>query len=223
MIAAMPADVRRRLPNVLTLFRLGLAAAFFAILEFRLQGRTHWMCAYAAVAIFILAALTDAFDGWLARRWGATTTFGRIMDPICDKVLVIGAFIYLAGPRFLTLAPDADGQDLTSATGVYPWMVVVILFRELLVTGIRSVAESRGVAFPSMASGKWKMVLQAAAVPVVLAIASTEALLNEPWVVYARDGLLYVTVLVTGLSAAPYVTHFQRAMRARGGPDNQAM
>ncbi|MHC4590858.1 MAG: CDP-alcohol phosphatidyltransferase family protein, partial [Planctomycetota bacterium] len=116
--------------------------------------------AHIAVWLFILAAITDSLDGYLARKWDVTSTFGRIMDPFCDKVLILGGFIYMAGPRFLVPEWVEAGDFWTMATGVYPWMVAVMLARELLVTGFRGEAEAMGVSFGSNWWGKWKMILQ---------------------------------------------------------------
>ena len=100
-----------------------------------------------ALGIYIIAALTDIADGYLARKFKVESTFGRIMDPFADKVLNIGAFIYLAGSRFVDPQAVEAGTFFTMISGVYPWMVVVILARELLVTGIRGEMEGRGIKF----------------------------------------------------------------------------
>ncbi len=130
------------LPNALTVLRLVLAAGFFAALNAYRYPDQGVPWANIAIVLFILAAVTDALDGALARRWEVISTFGRIMDPFCDKVLILGAFIYLAGPRFVDPDWVAEGSFFTMTTGVYPWMVVVLLARELLVTGIRGVVEA---------------------------------------------------------------------------------
>ncbi|MCH7573171.1 MAG: CDP-alcohol phosphatidyltransferase family protein, partial [Planctomycetes bacterium] len=90
------ADLRRKLPNAITLCRLVLAVAFFATLNAYRYPDTNSVWANIAIALFIIAAITDALDGYLARKWNATTMFGRIMDPFCDKFLILGAFVYLA-------------------------------------------------------------------------------------------------------------------------------
>ena len=97
----MPDALRRSLPNALTLLRLVLAAGFFATLNAYRYPDHNTAWAAVAIAIFIAAAVTDAFDGYLARKWDVISQFGRLMDPFCDKVLILGAFIYLAGPRFV--------------------------------------------------------------------------------------------------------------------------
>ena len=105
--------VRRSLPNTLTMLRLVLAAAFLAALNAYRYPDHNVTWANLSIGLFILAAVTDALDGYLARRWEATSIFGRIMDPFCDKVLVLGAFIYLAGPRFIVREWVEDGSFFT--------------------------------------------------------------------------------------------------------------
>ncbi|MFG0252788.1 MAG: CDP-alcohol phosphatidyltransferase family protein, partial [Phycisphaerales bacterium JB038] len=118
--------MRQHLPNLLTVLRLVLAAVFFVTLEqYRVGHDGGEIVLTIATVLFVVAACTDALDGHLARRWQVESTFGRIIDPLADKVLVLGAFIYLAGPRFSL--PADSGQ----ISGVYPWMVVVILTREI--------------------------------------------------------------------------------------------
>ena len=114
------------LPNLLTFSRLILAVVFFGLLV------ADWW--KTSLLLFIVAASTDWLDGYLARKRGETTTLGRILDPFVDKVIVLGAFIFLL--------------PLSSAdTGLYAWMVTVIVARELLVTGLRSYLEGESIAF----------------------------------------------------------------------------
>ena len=206
--------VRRNLPNALTMLRLVLAAAFFGTLNAYRYPDHNVVWANVALVLFILAAITDALDGYLARRWDAITVFGRIMDPFCDKVLVLGAFIYLAGPRFLVREWVLEGSFFTMATGVYPWMVVVVLARELLVTGFRGEAESKGVSFGSSWTGKGKMILQSIAIPTVLFLVinfkthEDDAIsLTARWTCYV---LVYLTVIVTIWSGLPYVMRLRQ-------------
>jgi CDP-diacylglycerol---glycerol-3-phosphate 3-phosphatidyltransferase len=210
----MADPLRRSLPNGLTMMRLVLAAAFFGTLNAYRYPDHHTPWANIAVGLFILAAITDALDGYLARKWKVESTFGRIMDPFCDKVLVLGAFIYMAGPRFVVPEWVADGDFFTMSTGVYPWMVVVMLARELLVTGFRGEAEAMGVSFASNWWGKWKMILQSIAIPAVLLLvvnyktgAEDKLSVAARWACYT---IVYATVIVTILSALPYVFGFRR-------------
>lgn len=211
----MPDGLRRYLPNALTIARLVVAAAFFATISLTLRmgphsGRALW--GNIAIALFIVAAATDFLDGYLARRWQVVSVFGRIMDPFVDKVLVLGAFIYLASPRFAILAPTDDAR-FTMATGVATWMVVAILARELLVTSIRGVVEGMGISFAAESIGKWKMVLQCIAVPVSLCVAVNEWLLEQRWACLFRDILVWATVLVTMYSCVPYLVKASTLLR----------
>lgn len=211
----MPPNWKRNLPNALTCMRLVLAAAFFFALDFYWHGRSTVLPANIAVALFVVAAITDALDGWLARKWDVISLFGRVMDPLCDKVLVLGAFVYLAGPRFLDPDLVAQGSRFAMSTGIYTWMVVVIIFRELLVTGIRGVAEATGISFPSNWWGKWKMILQAIIVPIVIVFAANIDLETQLWAAWTRDILVWTMLIVTVTSGIPYLTQFIRGLRER--------
>ncbi len=209
----------RQLPNQLTMLRLVLAAVFFVMLNCYRYGADspNWLLPISIV-VFILAAITDSLDGYLARRWHVESKFGRIMDPFCDKVLVIGAFVYLAGPRFII--PGAvevgDIDFFSMVSGVYPWMVAVILSRELLVTAIRGELEGEGVNFGANIWGKLKMILQSVVIPVVLAIVWLDPRNDGwQWLAWVRDVLVYLTVAVTVLSGIPYITGAARAARKK--------
>lgn len=211
---------RQQIPNTLTMARLVLAGAFFVVLnQFRYvpgQTRDDWLVLGSALLLFILAAVTDALDGYLARIWKVESTFGRIMDPFCDKVLILGALIYLAGARFVD--PDAirRGDFFTMASGVYPWMVVVILARELLVTGIRAQMEGMGIKFGANWFGKLKMILQSIVVPVILVILWLDPARDGwQWLTWVRDVLVYATVITTVWSGLPYVTRSITATRKK--------
>jgi CDP-diacylglycerol--glycerol-3-phosphate 3-phosphatidyltransferase len=211
---------RRQIPNALTMLRLVLAAAFFIALGRYAPptGGTAW--AVAAIILFIVAALTDALDGHLARKWNATSAFGRVMDPFCDKVLVLGALVYLAGPAFRLETPPDNAPDwLPSMSGFYPWMAVVILARELLVTSIRSVMEGLGVAFGAKWAGKLKMILQSVVVPVVLTLQLAAPPAEHTWSLYLVHILSALTVAATLLSAGPYLRGLAIASRSDGPGD----
>lgn len=216
-------DWRLNLPNALTIVRLVLACAFFAVLSFwsypdspaRFGKGIDWVLLGAA-AVFVVAALTDALDGYLARRWKAVSVFGRIMDPFADKLLVIGAFVFMASPAFW--APLATGRGL-QFSGVAAWMVAVILGRELLVTSIRGAMEGAGVEFSASWSGKWKMILQSVVVPAVLVMLATakgEHFLPGEWGRWTIDALVWACVAVTVWSGIPYVARAARAARELG-------
>ena len=212
---------KRHIPNALTIARVVLAAVFFVILALwnvndpnRQPGSADLLLLFAAF-IFILAAITDALDGHLARKWNVVSVFGRVMDPFADKILILGAFVMLAGPAFLQLAT----REQTSH--VLPWMAVVILARELLITSLRAAFESRGIDFSAGPSGKLKMILQSICVPIVLvAVAVRPAVSPETGDilrVVARWSVWF-TVGVTVWSAIPYIARAIKLSR----PDSPA-
>lgn len=203
---------KKHIPNQLTLLRLALAAGFFVCLgtyDIRHQSDTGapWQL-YLAIALFVVAAATDALDGFLARRWRVVSKFGRVVDPFADKILILGGFIFLAGPNF-----SLDSGSLS--TGVYPWMVAVILARELLVTTIRGAYEAEGVDFSANIWGKLKMVLQSIAIPAVIWVVAQNQFDAQPrhWTAWLRDAVVYATVGVTVLSGVPYITRAIAAQR----------
>lgn len=217
---------QRQLPNAITALRVLLAAAFVAVLSIYSASAPSWRSApallIAALALFLVAALSDFLDGHLARRWRVVSIFGRVVDPFADKILVLGAFVMLAGPSFADLR---DGR-IIQTSGVLPWMVVVILARDLLVTTLRALVESRGQSFAAIAAGKIKMIVQSAGVPLILLItlayepspihlapALTLANLRDMAPSFAQDVALLVT-LVTAWSAIPYTTRGVRILRA---------
>ena len=211
----MSRSLQLQLPNAITLLRLVLAAAFFSLLNAFRYPEQGVLWANLAIAVFILAAVSDWLDGWLARRWNAVSPFGRIMDPFCDKVLILGAFIYLAGPRFIVPGWVQNDHFYTVATGVYPWMVVLILARELLVTSIRGVVESSGGSFAAQQLGKIKMVIQSVAVPVILFLTVNFKPDQHALVMWLNHAVVYIAVLATMLSMLPYLRGIGRFMAIR--------
>lgn len=200
---------RAQTPNTLTLLRLLLTAVFVAVLS---AGDTSDpMLLIIAAALFIVAAVTDALDGYLARKWNAISRFGRVMDPFADKLLILGAFVLLAGPAFSALTGDGS---IYQRTGVAPWMAVVILGRELLITSLRGLLESEGIDFSASWSGKIKMIAQSIAVPTILLLLAF--LECEPGT-QSRGlvlGLAWGTTALTAWSAVPYITRARAARQA---------
>lgn len=196
---------REHIPNILTMLRVVLAAGFFGALSFYRFPDTGAFWGNIAIGLFVIAAITDALDGGLARRWNVVSNFGRIMDPFCDKVLILGAFIYLSGGRFMVEAWFEQGYLLNMASGVYPWMVVVILARELFVTSIRGVAESQGIAFGAKTSGKLKMILQSIAIPLVLLLVVNWPTQQQDLIFWFCNGLMWSTIAITIWSGVPYL------------------
>jgi CDP-diacylglycerol---glycerol-3-phosphate 3-phosphatidyltransferase len=210
----------RHVPNALTASRLLLAAVFFVLLSFyQYDGRGHRSLLNIAFIIYVIALVTDFLDGYLARRWKVEGTFGRVVDPFCDKVLVLGAFTFFAGKNFILPDPEQH-YWVRTITGVAPWMVVIILSRELLVTSLRAVCESAGQSFGAVFSGKFKMAFQSATVMVILVYVNYFAALRfeqryEAYAIYGHiawwicQATIYATLIITVYSGLTYV---QRAV-----------
>jgi CDP-diacylglycerol--glycerol-3-phosphate 3-phosphatidyltransferase len=195
----------RDIPNLLTVARGVMAIMFFvAISLYRYpdEGQT-WL--WVATGLFVVAAATDFLDGYLARRWDVVSAFGRVMDPFCDKLLVLGALVCLAGPRFLVPEWAEEGRLLTMSSGLAPWMVVVMFGRELFVTSIRGVAESSGLAFGAKWSGKAKMMFQSIAIPITMVLIAMAPPSQEAWSAWTIQILMWATVAVTVWSGLPYL------------------
>jgi CDP-diacylglycerol--glycerol-3-phosphate 3-phosphatidyltransferase len=173
------------LPNFITATRLLLAFALFVLIA----AGSFWV---TSAFLFILAASTDALDGYFARRNGQITVLGRILDPFVDKVIVCGTFVCLLEQQ---TQPDS---------GVRAWMVIIIIGREMFVSSLRGILEKEGKDFSASFSGKLKMTLQCVAVSVSLF--SMSSLFPWAWVPAVRNFVLYLAVLVTLWSGAVYVS-----------------
>lgn len=203
---------REQIPNLLTLLRVALAAVFFVLLALYEFPRSGDGLLLAATALFVVAALTDAVDGHLARKWNAVSAFGRVMDPFADKILVLGAFVMLAGANFASFSVHGEHA---MTTGVRTWMVVVILARELLVTSLRGILESRGVSFGAIGAGKIKMAAQSVAVPLILVCVVAQSGASpdgaRTWRTVAAI-TAWATTLLTAWSAVPYIARGWRVI-----------
>jgi CDP-diacylglycerol--glycerol-3-phosphate 3-phosphatidyltransferase len=178
------------LPNQLTAARLGLALVLFVLI-----GAESWVW---CTLVFAVAALTDWLDGYFARKQNLTSTLGRNLDPLVDKVLICGAYIFLLpfGAR-----PE-EGWLL-------PWMVTVVVARELVITSLRSFLENRGATFGADWLGKLKMGLQCAAlfaIFIYLYMHTPDAAGNVVWFFgTVRDGLIWAMLAATALSGLQYL------------------
>lgn len=132
-------------PNLVTLFRIATAPVLIWLLMY-----TGPVESAAAAAVFFVATVSDYFDGYLARSYDSVTTLGKFLDPMADKLVVASALIMLAG--------------MTRAPHVPAWIVVVLVSREIMVTGLRAVAAAEGLIVGAEELGKYKMVLQSIAI-----------------------------------------------------------
>ena len=202
MLVANPA-LRRKLPNAITVARLVVAGVFFAMLrlyDFGTTGAAWWL--FSAGWVYGLAAASDWLDGHLARKWDVSSAFGRVVDPFCDKILILGTFVFFASGVFKV----GDEQ----LTGVGPIAVILLLGRELLVTTIRSMNESAGIASGAKWAGKFKMVFQSLAIPIVILYCFFRAWFDhghgfEVFMRILRDIAVWGTVAVTIWSAWDYL------------------
>jgi CDP-diacylglycerol--glycerol-3-phosphate 3-phosphatidyltransferase len=172
------------LPNVLTVFRILLVPVLVAALLSEAASGD-----LLAAVVFAVASLTDALDGWIARRRKSESTFGKLMDPLADKLLVVAALVSLVS------------LDRLSAV-----VAMVIIAREFAVTGLRQLAMEEGHVIPASAWGKLKTAVQIAMVLVLIAVDE-----HTP----AVDVLIYATVLVTVASGVDYFFNFRSRLRAR--------
>jgi CDP-diacylglycerol--glycerol-3-phosphate 3-phosphatidyltransferase len=179
MNTAPPSQHFWNVPNTLTLSRLVLAVGVFALIDFRYY--------LAALGLFVAASITDALDGYFARLLNQSSALGRQLDPLVDKLVMSGVLVYLVA------VPDS---------GLAPWMVTVIVCRELLVQGLRSAIEGKGIAFGAKWSGKVKTTLQMLAVCAVLVVLGIEATMPLRIV---RDVLIWSAVGMTVYSGVSYV------------------
>lgn len=169
-------------PNSVTIARLVLAVILF------------WMIWYeglwiAGAVVFVIAAMTDALDGYLARKYGQITVLGRILDPFVDKFIICGSFVFLLEKRL--------------DSGVNSWIVIVVIGREMFVSSLRGILEKEGKDFSASWAGKIKMVLQCAAVTGCLLSLSPH--IKSPAFNTARDIVLWTAVAATIWSGLIYV------------------
>ncbi|HVT87959.1 MAG TPA: CDP-alcohol phosphatidyltransferase family protein [Tepidisphaeraceae bacterium] len=203
------------MPNLLTSMRLVLAIIFFGMLSwYQYEGRGDPTFLNIAFLVYAVALVTDFLDGYLARKYDLETPFGRVVDPFVDKVLVLGSFLFFAGKNFII--PDHDATSpyvVKTITGVAPFMVVILLSRELLVTSLRGMAESTGQNFGAQLSGKLKMGFQSATIVVILAYVNYLGWLVrhdlENGARWFRDGCIWFTIVITIFSGILYL---QRAV-----------
>ncbi len=169
------------LPNLITFARLGLSFVLFGMMS----NDVGWLW---SAGMFVFAVLTDILDGWIARKYQLITQLGRIMDPFVDKFITGGVFLFLLPYPM---------------SGVNPWMVVIVIGREMLVTSLRGFLERQGADFSASAIGKLKMFLQCVAA--TLALVSMELWCRHPALLFARDASLWLMTAVTVWSGFVYV------------------
>lgn len=174
------------LPNKLTVGRVIAVPVFIVAYVMELY--------FFALVIFILASLTDLLDGQIARKKNLVTNFGKIMDPLADKILVYSA-----------LCLFVENAVISS------WMLIVILFREFTVSGVRTIAASDGRVIAAGMSGKIKTVFQMIAVPLLIL---AQALPNYSWIFKAGYAMFFLSLIMTVYSGFVYVKNAQEYFRS---------
>ncbi len=172
------------LPNKLTMFRVILIPFFVVFLLVEITAVDKWI----ALAIFIIASLTDFLDGKIARKYNLVTNFGKFMDPLADKLLVCSALICLV-----------------ALERIPAWMVIVIIAREFIISGFRLVASDNGVVIAASYWGKFKTTFQI--IMICLMIADLEALQIPTMIV------TWVAVILTVVSLVDYLVKNKDVMK----------
>ncbi len=190
----------KQIPNILTFGRVVLTVLFLVMLLYLPSvSADRTLFIDIALTIFVIAGLTDIIDGPIARKLNVASKFGRMLDPLADKVLVCGAFICFAIIGLPELLFDWSAKTLD----LVRWSVAVVLIaREGYVTILRHVMETRGVDFRAVASGKIKMLIQSFAVGTVLVKAAHVR--NAAWAYYftvITFAVMLILTVVSGITA----------------------
>jgi len=189
------------IPNLLTIFRIFLVPFLVVVLLTKFEGKEYW-----GLAIFLLAALTDVLDGWLARRRSEVTSLGILLDPIADKLLVSAALI-----------------SLVEVEVVPAWMVVVIVGREFAMTDLRSLASRKGYSMPASIWGKFKMGSQVLAISLLIIgekARPVEVATGLPGLIFFMGrAALWLVVSLAILSLVDYIFRARSILKGPAPPD----
>lgn len=181
------------LPNKLTIFRVILIPVFLVILLGDFLIVDMQLRRYMATAIFIIASMTDFFDGYIARKYNLITNFGKFMDPLADKLLVSSAMIALIGIK------DA-------VVPLYSWVVILIIAREFAITGFRTIAVEQNIVLAAGFWGKIKTVVQMVMVIVLLLN------IDNRFFSILSYSLIVLSVILTVVSAADYLIQNKKVL-----------
>lgn len=188
----------RFIPNILTFGRLLLTAVFLTMVLYSPYAGHRAFFLDIAFVVFVVAGVTDFIDGIVARRFDAASKFGRMVDPLVDKILVCGTFICFAiigEPKLFGLGPAA-------LAGIHWSVAGVLVLREAYVTTLRHIAEARGVNFAATISGKVKMCLQAFAIgTVIIKMAHVQTATWGYWFTTITFAVMLAVTVISGLRA----------------------
>ena len=187
------------LPNQITVGRLILSGILFVYIEAWCRGTYGWVW-YGAFALYMVTVLSDGLDGYIARSRGLITVFGRIADPLADKIVITGVLVL--------------GMSISETTSlVPPWIVILVLAREFLVSGLRGYLEGQGTVFSAQWAGKTKLVVQAVYCGAILFYPGS----RFTWVWWVATICLWATAAITVYSAASYLRKAREMLK--GGAD----
>ena len=175
--------MKMNLPNKLATLRIILVIPFVIFLSLALEFSENTgiaiMLRILSAAVFVGAAITDYYDGKIARKYNMITNLGKLLDPLADKILVISALVTLAKFNQVSL-----------------WFVIIIIFRELLITGLRSIVAAEGAVIAAESLGKWKTATQMVALTLIILI---------PFSFTINNILLLIPLILTVVSGIEYI------------------
>jgi CDP-diacylglycerol--glycerol-3-phosphate 3-phosphatidyltransferase len=188
----------KQVPNILTFGRLVLTILFLGMLLYSPCALNRTLFLDTAFTIFVIAGLTDIADGPIARKLNVTSKFGRMLDPLADKILVCGAFICFAIIREPSLFAISE-----TYMNIIRWGIAAILIgREGYVTILRHAAEAKGIDFRAVASGKIKMLIQSFAIGAVLVkITRVQTACWGHWFIAITFLIMLTVTIVSGFAA----------------------
>ena len=188
-------------PNLLTLLRILLIPAVLLFID-----NNSPFNSFIATVFYAVSAVTDFFDGYLARKWKQVSLLGKFLDPLADKILVMAALVWMVPMGRI----DA-------------WLVVVLLTRELSITGLRSVASSEGIVISARQMGKKKTAFQMVGILCLIIHFRYPILFTSYYVDFHKVGLytLYVSLVFSIFSALEYMWLFARAVQGKGDDDDK--
>lgn len=176
------------IPNLLSISRILAVPVFIVLMLKTTAERAFW-----AGVVFSLASITDWFDGYLARKWGQVTKLGKLLDPVADKILIASALILLV---------EIDPARVPA------WIAIIIIGREIAVTGLRSIAATDGVVIPAESLGKYKVGAQITAILSFL----FSYPIGAEWPVLLGTGALWLAMVLSLFSGVQYFVNYWKGM-----------
>ena len=181
------------IPNLLSISRILAVPVFIVLMLEPTPLRALW-----AGIVFSLASITDWLDGYLARKWGQVTKIGKLLDPVADKILIASALIMLV---------ETDSSHVPS------WMAIIIIGREIAVTGLRAMAAGDGVIIPAESTGKFKVGAQVTAVlSFIFSYPIGSAWPRAEWPVYLGRSALWLAIFLALYSGGQYFVNYWKKL-----------